>query len=127
MKENNPVVMMTLDRPRELRFGHKAMKRWSAYTGKSVAELEATVMNPGDAEILLFFMLEQDAAAHNEVLDMGQMEDLLDMAPLGDIYEKLSEAVNAAFPDASEAAKERRAGTAEKNARGAADGTGKNA
>ena len=70
MKENNPTVMLTLDRPRELRFGHRAMKRWAAYTGKSVAELETTVMNPVDAEILLFFMLEQDAAAHNEALDM---------------------------------------------------------
>jgi len=127
MKENNPTVMLTLDRPRELRFGHRAMKRWAAYTGKSVAELETTVTNPVDAEILLFFMLEQDAAAHNEALDMGQMEDLLDMAPLGVIYEKLSEAVNAAFPDAGEAAKAHRAGTAEKNVGRAEAGTGKNA
>ena len=118
MKENNPTVMLTLDRPRELRFGHRAMKRWAAYTGKSVAELETTVTNPVDAEILLFFMLEQDAAAHNEALDMGQ---------IGVIYEKLSEAVNAAFPDAGKAAKAHRAGTAEKNVGRAEAGTGKNA
>ena len=49
---------------------------------------------------------------------MEQMEDLLDMVPIGVVYEKMGEAVEAAFPD--------QRGNS-KNAKRATTGTGKNA
>ena len=118
MVEKNPVVMISLDRDRELRFSHKSMKRWSAYTGKSIASMNTDTMGPEEVEALMYFMLEKDAADHGETLEMSQMEDLLDMAPLGVVYEKLNEAMEAAFPDQ---------GDNLKNGKRAASGTGRNA
>lgn len=114
---NNPVVTIELDRIRELRFGHKAMKRWSAYTGKSVESLDTDAFHPEDIEPLMYFMLEKDALAHGEQLKMEEMEDLLDMVPLGVLYEKLSQAMKAAFPEAEDSAKKaaRAAGTGKKS------------
>lgn len=118
MADNNPVVTIELDRVRELRLSHKSLKRWSAYTGKSISSMNTDIMKPEEAEVLMYFMLEKDAEAHGETLSMEQMEDLLDMAPLGVVYEKMGEAVEAAFPD--------QRGNS-KNAKRATAGTGKNA
>ena len=103
--DRNPVVTIELDRIRELRFGHKAMKRWSAYTGKSIDSLDTDAFHPEEIEALMYFMLEKDALDHGEQLKMEDMEDLLDMAPLGDIYTKLSQAMEAAFPEADDSTK----------------------
>lgn len=99
--DKNSVVTIQLDRVRMLWFGHKAMKRWTAHTGKSMMDLNTNDLTPEEVEVLLFFMLEKDAQAHGEDLKLEQMEDLLDMAPLGIVYQKLGEAVEAAFPEAS--------------------------
>lgn len=118
MKENNTTVMIELDRVRELRFSHKAMKHWAAFTGKTLGEIEAATQSPEELEKVVFFMLEQDAVDHGEVLRMEQMEDLLDSVSLGMLYEKVGEAITAAFPQAE---------TSEKNAKRAASGIGKKA
>lgn len=99
--DKNPVVMIELDRPRLLWFGHKAMKRWTAHTGRPITELNTSDMRPEDVEVLLFFMLQKDAQMHGEDLKLADMEDLLDEVPLGILYQKLGEAVAAAFPEAS--------------------------
>ncbi len=101
--DNNPVITIHLDRVRELRFGHRAMKRWTAHTGKSVAQIDTDRMSPEDLEVLAYFMLEKDAEAHGEQLRLEQMEDLLDMAPLGVLYAKVGNALEAAFPEVQEA------------------------
>lgn len=119
MTDNNTTVTIELDRVRELRFSHRAMKRWSAHTGKSIAELDTSVLSPAEVEVLLYFMLEKDAEDHGETLELAQMEALLDMVPLGVVYGKLSDAMAAAFP-------EQAVGAPPKNAKRAA-GTGKNA
>ena len=98
--DNNPVVTIELDRVRELRFGHKAMKRWSAYTGRSVDSLDTEAFRPDDIEPLMYFMMEKDAIDHGEQLKMEDMENLLDMVPLGVLYAKFKEAMEAAFPPA---------------------------
>lgn len=119
-KDHNPVVILELDRPRELRFGHRAMKRWSAHTGRSISELDTDKMSPAEVEELLYFMLEKDAQRHGEGLRLEDMEDLLDLAPLGVLYEKLAQAVEAAFPDLKPEEDE-------KNEARAAAGTGRSA
>lgn len=117
--DKNPIVTIELDRIRELRFGHRAMKRWSAYTGKSMSEIDTDTMGPEDVEVLMYFMLEKDAEKHGGDLTIQQMEDLLDEIPLGIMYQKLGEAMNAAFPE--QAAKTQ---NAKKNTERAAVGTG---
>lgn len=114
--DKNPIVTIELDRVRMLWFGHKAMKRWTAHTGKSMMDLNTEELTPEEVETMLFFMLEKDASAHGEELKLEQMEDLLDMIPLGTVYKKLGEAVEAAFPDVAE----------EKNRNRAAAGIGTN-
>lgn len=116
--EHNDVVTIKLDRVRELHFGHKAMKRWSAHVGKGIGEIDTDSMGPEDIEVLLYFMLERDAKEHGETLALDQMEDLLDLAPLGTVYAKVGEAMEAAFPELT---------VNEKNAKRAAAGTGKKA
>lgn len=114
--EKNTVVTIELDRIRELRCSHKAMKRWSAHTGKKITDMDTNALDPSGVEELMYFLMEEDAHLHGDDLKMEQMEDLLDAAPLGYVYEKLGEAVTAAFQP-----------TNEKNAKRAANGTGKNA
>lgn len=114
--ERNDVVTIELDRIRELHFGHKAMKRWSAHVGKSIADIDTDSMGPEDIEKLMFFMLERDAKEHGETLAPDQMEDLLDLAPLGVVYAKVGQAMEAAFPELS---------SNEKNGERAAAGIGK--
>lgn len=97
---NNGIVSIKLDRVRFLRFGHKAMKRWSAYTGQDVTQINTEKFTPEDMEVLLYFMLEADAKAHNEELKIEDMEELLDLAPLGDVYKALGDTMTAAFPEA---------------------------
>lgn len=99
MSNKNDVVIIELDRPRELRFGHKALKTMVALTGK---EIDAT--NPGSSidfdeiEKVMYCGLLSDARNNNENLKLEDMEDLLDKAPkYVDIVNKLQEAINIAF------------------------------
>ena len=41
--DKNDVVILQLDRPRELRLGHKALKRFSALTGCAMSEMEQEI------------------------------------------------------------------------------------
>ncbi len=118
--ENNPVVIIDLDRPRELWFGHKAMKRWSAYSGKPVSEFDPTLLTEEELGMLALFMMERDAVKNGEQLDQEKVDDLLDMIPLSVVIDKVYQAVSAAFGYKKE---DDGADDNEKNAAGA-DGTG---
>ncbi|WP_127491334.1 hypothetical protein [Paenibacillus glycanilyticus] len=94
----NDVVIIELDRPRELRFGHKAIKRIAAATGKSMEEMEGGNISFDDIELYLYYGLLSDARQHNEELKLEDMEDLLDEAPTySHIIEKLQEAFVVSF------------------------------
>ncbi|TFE30836.1 hypothetical protein [Cohnella luojiensis] len=80
MSDNNDVVIVNLDRPRELRFGHKALKRLSAVTGKGMDDMVEDEIDFKQLEEIFFYGLERDAREHNETLTMDQMEDILDCA-----------------------------------------------
>ncbi|WP_182300705.1 hypothetical protein [Cohnella cholangitidis] len=79
---NNDVILIQLDRPRELRFGHKALKNLTALTGKSIENLEGDGgFDLEHLEKVIYCGLLSDARANNETLELEQMEDLLDQAP----------------------------------------------
>lgn len=98
MANNNDVVWIELDKKRELRFGHKAMKRMLALGERSVEDLEGDgeanqLDQLNQIEEILFFGLEKSAKDAGEVLTMEMMEDLVDAAPSYDyILGKIEEA-----------------------------------
>ncbi|WP_080833204.1 hypothetical protein [Cohnella massiliensis] len=92
---NNDVVYIQLDRKRELRFGHKALKQLVALTGKSLEEIESSGFDDLDyVEKFVYCGLLKDARDNNETLKLEQMEDLLDQAPT---YVHIVKQIQAAF------------------------------
>jgi phosphopantetheine adenylyltransferase len=79
--DDNPIIYITLDRERELRFGHKALKRMSALTGKTMIDITSDEFSLEELEKVLWCGLISDAEEHGETLKLEDMEDLLDKAP----------------------------------------------
>jgi hypothetical protein len=103
MSNKNDVVIINLDRPRILRFGHKALKQLMAMTGKNIESIEIDGANLEEIEKIIYCGLLSDAKEHNETLKLEDMEDLLDEAPVwSEIMEKMQLALNAAFGDVEE-------------------------
>ena len=98
MSDKNDVVMINLDRPRQLWFGHKALKTLGAITGKDIDAFEmANGMDLEEIEKIMYCGLLKDAREHGETLELKQMEDLLDFAPYSEIMEKIQLAFQASF------------------------------
>lgn len=98
MSQKNDVVLINLDRQRELRYGHKALKLLLADTGMNIDEIDTSNLDLGEIEKFIYYGLLSDARAHGEELKLEQMEDLLDQAPsFAHILEKLTEAFNVSF------------------------------
>jgi hypothetical protein len=92
---NNDVVIINLDRPRELRYGHKALKTLVALTGKTLEEIELAGFDDLElVEKLVYCGLLSDARQNGETLELAHMEDLLDAAPT---YAHVVQSVQAAF------------------------------
>lgn len=103
--DNNDVVILELDRPRVLRYGHKALKKLLAITGKNIEEIDTENIDLDELEKYLYCGLLSDAAEHGETLTLEQMEDLLDKAPTFTHYvNKMTEALNIAFGSLAETA-----------------------
>lgn len=78
--DDNPMIFITLDRERELRFGHKALKRMSALTGKTMIDITSDEFSLEELEKVLWCGLLSDAEEHGETLLLEDMENLLDKA-----------------------------------------------
>ena len=106
LPDENDTVIIELDRPRELKLGHKALKRFSALTGKSLAELEEAVQHYDVMAALIYVMLAVDAEKHGEDLTPEQVDDLLEDVPIYQQLQLAGQAINAALvdPDAQEEA-----------------------
>jgi len=105
MANNNDVVIINLDRPRELRFGHKALKTLCSMLGISFENLENVANNPGPEVIekIMYCGLLSDAMKNSETLTLEQMEDLLDYASsYKEIIEKMTQAFMAALGENEE-------------------------
>lgn len=97
-ESKNDLVIIELDRPRELRFGHKALKMLLAMTGKDIDAIDMENLDLGEVEKYIYCGLQSDARANNENLKIEDMEDLLDQAPsFGHIIERLTTAFNVSF------------------------------
>lgn len=108
MSDKNDVVIIELDRPRVLKYGHKALKKLSALTGQSLDNMDMENFHAEDIEKVIYCGLLSDAKEHNENLKLEDMEDLLDQATrYSDILEKMNDAFNAAFGAVSGAEEEK--------------------
>lgn len=97
-ESRNDVVMVELDRPRELRFGHRALKQILALTGKDIDAFDLDNIDLGEIEKIMYCGLLYDAKQHGETLKLEDMEDLLDQAPSVSYYiQKMQEALSIAF------------------------------
>lgn len=98
MSDKNDVVMINLDRPRKLWFGHRALKTLTALTGKDLdTQMKMDELDLEELEKVMYCGLLTDAKEHNETLKLEQMEDLLDMSPFEEIIEKMQLAFQRSF------------------------------
>jgi hypothetical protein len=97
-KEKNTTVILNLDRPRVLRYGHKALKMLGALTGKTLSNMSEEDFDLSELEKVIFCGLLHDAKENNETLKLEEMEDLLDQAEnFNDILTAMNDALNIAF------------------------------
>jgi hypothetical protein len=100
---NNDVVIIELDRPREIRYGYKALKTLVAMTGKDIEKLmDSDDMSFEDIEKVIYCGILADAQKNGETLKLEDMEDLLDLKPLQYTLEKMNEAFTKAFGNPEE-------------------------
>lgn len=96
--EKNNEVVVYLDRPRFVRFGHKALKKLGVLTGKKMASLDENDFDMEDIEKIMYCGLLADAKQNNEDLKLEQMEDILDSAErFGDVVDAMNRALEVAF------------------------------
>jgi hypothetical protein len=96
--EKNNMVLLTLDRIREVRFGHKALKMLMTLTGKSLTNISEEEFSLDELEKVMFCGLYSDAKEHGEDLKLEDMEDLLDHAKsFNSIMDAMEQALNNAF------------------------------
>lgn len=93
MTEKNDAVYIQLDRPRELRLGHKALKMFSALRHVPLTKLQEAVEDYENLSCLYYCVLAQEDAA----LTVEQADELLDKAPLPVLIAKAGEMITAAF------------------------------
>lgn len=98
MNNKNDLVVINLDRPRFLRFGHKALKQLSVLTDTDITQSDMSNFNLEDLEKVLYCGLLSDARDNGEILRLEDMEDLLDQAPsFKELTDKLTESFEKAF------------------------------
>ena len=87
------MIILNLDKPRELKFSHKAMKQFCALTKVSVPELETAVQRYDLMSTAVYCML----AAQDESLTPKQVEDMLEDLPVLEIFTAAVHAVSEAL------------------------------
>jgi hypothetical protein len=95
---NNTTVVLNLDRPRFLRFGHRALKRMTTLTGMKLENMDEGEFDLTHLEKILWCGLQEDAKENGEELKLEDMEELLDKAEsFGDIMDAMHSALGEAF------------------------------
>jgi hypothetical protein len=95
--DKNDMVVITLDRPRFVRFGHRALKKMTSLTGFKMDQIDEDNFDLGEIEKIMWCGLLQDAEENNEVLKLEDMEMLLDKADFHEIINAMNLALEKAF------------------------------
>lgn len=96
--EKNTIVLIKLDRVREVRFGHKALKMLMSLTGKNLSNIASEEFSLEELEKVMYCGLLSDAKEHGENLEIEQMEDLLDHAEsFNEVMSAMEKALEKAF------------------------------
>ena len=98
MEDHNNVVILELDRPRELKLTHKVMKRFLKRKQLKMEDLENGSMNYELMVDLICEMLRREQPDLTE----DACDDLLDAVPIGVIMEKGAQAIHAACDTGAE-------------------------
>lgn len=97
-ENNNDLVVLNLDRPRFLRFGHKALKKMTAITKMDLDSMNDNNFDLEEVEKIIWCGLLEDAKEHGEELKLEDMEDLLDKAAsYGEIMAAMQKGLEMAF------------------------------
>ena len=91
--EGNEVIILNLDRPRELRLTNRVLKRFCAAYNVGLNEMETVIQRYDMAAALVYEMLHRE----DPNLTPEQCDDLLDECPISDIIEACAKAVAAGF------------------------------
>ena len=87
---NNDITIIELDRPRELRFGFKALKMAKALLKKSVIDIISDLENTKRLDEETVEKLMYCALIHeDETLKLEDVENILDKGVYSEILEKL--------------------------------------
>lgn len=101
--ENNDLVVINLDRPRFLRYGHKALKQMGKLTGNGLASMDMDNFDLEQLEKIVYCGLLSDAKDNDEVLKLEDMEDLLDHAEsFQEVINAMNDAMSLAFGSGEE-------------------------
>jgi hypothetical protein len=96
--DRNTVVILNLDRPRKLRYGHMALKKMLNILNTTMDEFNLDNFSMDELETILWCGLTNDAIEHGEDLKLEDMEKLLDQADsFGEIIIAMNKAINFAF------------------------------
>ena len=87
------MVILDLDRPRELRFGFKALKSIEGMFKKPLMEVDLGNLKSDTLEKILYAGLKGD----DTDLEFDKMEDLLDEMPYNELVNKMTEAIGIAY------------------------------
>lgn len=90
-------VTVMLDRPREMKLSHKAMKKFAAITGCSLEDMDVILQNPTKLEALYYVGLQEDARQNGEALTSNMMENILDNQTPGVLIAAAAKAVELAY------------------------------
>ena len=86
--EKNDIVILDLDRPRELKFTHLVMKRYCAATGTKMSQIQDSVEDYENMTLLIYEMLRRE----DPQLTPEKCDELLDMISIGEILQNIEEA-----------------------------------
>lgn len=91
--DKNDVVILELDRPRELKLTHKVLKRFMARKKVSMENFDSAVQSyEGMTDLICEMLRREDPALTEE-----QCDDLLDAVTIKEILEKGAQAIAAGF------------------------------
>lgn len=91
--EDNNVVIINLDKPRELRLTHKVLKRFMAKYKMKMSDFDEAIDDYDKMTDLIYEMLRGE----DPELTAARCDELLDALPIMEIVGKTTDAIKAAF------------------------------